>query len=245
MSGNNAYYEVGYTLSKPKLSFTFNDGTYKYGPEPTGVTLTSIAATYNGVNKTLSDFTVSGNNYSITFDDVVISKEGNICNLTNLDIGYSAGSKPITNLGNESDTGAISAGTLANKHSGISSCKGYWPLFYKNVTETKNDDGTFDRLVITADNIRSKLTKSDLKTKASFSITIADGSTSVIIAVPSSWGEIKGIKDVQANADVLDGFSISDLEINGYNENTKYKQTYKLYVFNSAGLGSTTYNVSF
>jgi hypothetical protein len=78
MSGDNTYYEVGYTLSKPKLSFTFNDGTYKYGPEPTGVTLTSIAATYNGVNKTLSDFTVSGNNYSIIFDDVIISKEGSV-----------------------------------------------------------------------------------------------------------------------------------------------------------------------
>ena len=241
-TGANSAYEVGATITNPVISFVFNDGEYQYGPEPTGCEVSAISATYNGVTKTLSDFTKKGTTYSATFDSVVISKEGNICKLSDLDVSYTAGSAPKSNLGNYIEASKIKAGTINNKNTNYTT--GYRPIFYGTFTEVKDDNGEFIRETITTGNIRTKLPNKK-NGKVDFTMTVTAGETSAMIAIPSSWGSIKSIKDVIANADILSSFKTSTVEVNGYGENTNYKTNYTLYVFSTAGFGNTTYDVKF
>ena len=241
-TGANSAYEVGATITNPVISFVFNDGEYQYGPEPTGCEVSAISATYNGVTKTLSDFTKKGTTYSATFDSVVISKEGNICKLSDLDVSYTAGSAPKSNLGNYIEASKIKAGSINNKTTNYTT--GYRPIFYGTFTEVKDDNGDFIRETITTSNIRTKLPNKK-NGKVDFTMTITAGETSAMIAIPSSWGSIKSIKDVDANADILNSFKTSTVEVNGYGENTNYKTNYTLYVFSTAGFGDTTYDVKF
>ena len=181
-TGSGNYYEVGTTLSNPTLSFVFNDGAYKYGPEPTGCEVTSISAKFNGTVKTLDDFTKSGTKYTATYPDATVT-EGSCCQLTDLDVSYSDGVAPNTNLGNTMADNNIKAGNINNKTS--SACIGYRPVYAG--TFTSKTEITSIESLFTADHKKTGSTAHNIKNHTEFSISIPVGTLRVAFAYPAHW----------------------------------------------------------
>ena len=234
------YYEVGYKFT-PSVSFTFEDGKYTYGPEPTGVSVTAISMKDSkNITKTLanSDFTVSGNTYTTTFPEVTISSEGNQYRISDTDISYSAGSVPKSNLGNDYPSGKIAAGTISNKTS--SYVIGYRPV-YLGTFENKNEI-TDISTYFNGKTVRTGADAENFRSGTAYGLNLPTGIARVAFAYPKSWGECKEVVDTGAgNFNIVGSFAKSEIEVAG----TYSSCTYYLYVSDFAsGIGTANkYNI--
>lgn len=104
-------------------------------------------------------------------------------------------------------------------------------------------DNEFNIDSITSDNIRS-LNKSGYEASSLVSLTAPTGNTSVIIAFPSTWGELKKVKDNNAlGAIITDNFIVKTVQVEGANGYTPV--SYKVYIYKSkVKLGEIDYSIS-
>lgn len=206
-------YEVGETVSV-NYSVTFNDGTYSYGPEPTGATATSYTVTDGATNKltqkgSFSDLLVTDNtNYRLTA--TVAHTEGNV---------------PVTNTGNPYAAGKIAAGNAVGNSSYI---KGFRPFFY-GLDKTEN-------VVYDSDLIRRLTNGGAYDASKTLTFTAADlvGVKRFIIAIPSNSiaGDRTGIVSANItssmNADAFEfyeelGTTVSVKGANNYATTAAYR----------------------
>lgn len=187
--------EVG-TMFTPSYRASLNPGSYQYGPA-TGVTATSWTITdTNGGNKNTSSgsftqFQVTDNtNYKITAQ-----------------AQHTEGTIPVTNLGNNYESGKINAGSKSKVSSTVT---GYRNSFYGTFTN-KNE--------LTSNTIRT-LTKSNraLSNGATFNISIPVGALRVVIAYPATLRALTSVLDVNGlNAQIVTSFTESRLNVEGLN----------------------------
>lgn len=212
-------YEVGTTVN-PKYTTSFNAGSYKYGPSPTGVTATSWSITSNDGKETFDTTTGTCNSF-------VVGDSTNY--YLSAIVTYTDGNYAKSNIGNVG-TVKIAGGTKSANSSVI---KGYRNHFY-GAQVTPID--------LTSTNIRN-LTKT---TSNSFSITVPEGTTQVVIALYNKT--LKTVADTGAfGTDIAASFtnisSNSDISVEGANNYTGVN--YNVYVYTpDAALSANKYNVT-
>lgn len=221
-------YEVGTTVT-PDYVATFDDGAYTYGPEPTGVTVTTWEVTstdnesWSSATGNCAQFVVAdGENYSVTAK-----------------ANHTAGDYAKSNIGNVG-TYQLPAGSKSKTSSAIT---GYRKQFYGCKTTAVS---------ITSDNIR---VLNSCKPDATFTgkygsgngflLTVDEGTKQVIIAL---YG--KTLKNVYDNGafgtDIKGSFvevsATSAVSVAGANNYTGVN--YNVYVYTpDAALGANTYDV--
>lgn len=164
ISGGGAF-EVG-TTATPTYKATFEDGTYQYGPEPTGATVTEWSITSN-----------NSDSYSLasgSLKDIYVT-ESTALNVT-ATAKYDDGDYAKTNLGNNS-TVKITAGS---KYKTVSNAvTGYRNSFYGVLNDKTTE---LDSAVI------RNLTKSGKTLKAgdTFTIDVNKNALRTILAVPAN-----------------------------------------------------------
>ena len=203
-------YEVGTTVT-PSYDAKLNIGSYTYGPA-TGVTVdswsitsTSKESSTSNVGSFASFIVTDDTNYTITASAT-----------------HSAGTVPVTNVGNDYETGAIKTGTKSKTSSAI---YGYRNSFY----------GTMDaKDVIDSDKIRA-LTASGyaFANGATMDITIPLDAVRVVIAYPATLRDLTSVLDVNGmNAEIVSGFTKQTIAVKG---NDNYDAiNYKVYTMDYA-----------
>ena len=166
---NAGAHEVG-TVLNPTYTATFDDGSYTYGPEPTGATVESWAVTSNyGESWT----TASGSCEQLTVgDDTNYSVTAKAT--------HTAGSVPKTNIGNDCTDSSkkIAAGTKSKTSSAIT---GYRSYFY-GVLDTSSADAPLTSAII-----RDNLTNGgNYNAAKSFTLNGSATAKRIVIAIPSS-----------------------------------------------------------
>lgn len=215
-------YEVG-TVLTPSYTATFSDGSYTYGPEPTGATVetwtvTSTAdETWDTASATCAELTVEdGTNYYVT----VSAK-------------HTAGSVPKTNIGNDcTDTSKqIAAGTKSKTSSSIT---GYRSFFYGVL------DTTAEEAPLTSELIRDNLTNGG-NYNASKSLTLNGSATAkrMIIAIPSASTR-GGLKEViltsAMNTPITDSYALTEKAIQVEGLNGAVAVDYDVWVYAPASI---------
>lgn len=227
-------YEVG-TVFKPSYSTRFEDGKYTYGPEPSGVTVTSWAvSSSSGDSWTTaagsgSDFTVTDStSYTIT---AVAT--------------HTAGNPAKSNIGNAPSTAyKFAAGTKSATSRKIT---GYRTQFYSaNVTPVSLSSATIRNMagkVKPGNTFNGKYAGNN---KNGFQITIPEGCKQVVIAL---YGKtLKNVYDHAAfGTDIIGSFvevtatAGTEIAVEGANGHTAVN--YKVYVYSpDAALGANTYD---
>lgn len=120
ISTSHQYKEIGATVT-PTYTLSFNPGSYTYGPD-TGVTATSWSASFKGETKT----TQTG-----SFSSLVIT-EGACCSVS-ASVTHTAGTVPVTNLGDEYPSEQIKSSTVTTSKNLYT---GYRPNFYGFLTSS-------------------------------------------------------------------------------------------------------------
>ena len=230
---SNTSYEVGTTVV-PSYSASFEDGKYTYGPEPTGVTVSSwdVTSTSGGswTTNTGSDtsFEVTDNtSYSITARAT-----------------HSEGSAALSNIGNAGSY-KFSSGT---KNATTYTISGYRAQFYGAKVES-------EKIALTSDGIRTLNKCKPGNTfngkyagnnKNGFQITIPEGCKQVVVAL---YGKtLKNVYDHAAfGTDVVGSFvevsATTPISVKGASANST-SVNYNVYVFApDTALGSNTYDV--
>lgn len=214
--------EVG-TMFTPNYTASLNKGNYQFGPD-TGVTVISwnITDTNNGNKNTetgsFNEFQVTDStNYKITAE-----------------VQHSDGVIPLTNLGNNYESGKIIAGTKSKVSLIVT---GFRNSFYGTLTD-KNE--------LTSDIIRT-LTKSNksLTNGSKFDIIIPVGALRVVIAYPATLRQLSSVLDVNGvNAEIVTGFKESIINVEGLNGYQSIE--YKVYILDYANPNnkSNTYKVT-
>ena len=208
-------FEVG-TKVPINYTITFNDGSYSYGPEPTGVTISSCI---------VSDGNSTINFQNGSFDDLLISDETNY-RLT-ATITHTEGKTPITNLGNKYPEGIIKTNSVIEYSNYI---KGFRPFFY-GMSDINKDELIYDSNLIRGLTNGGAYDESKILT---FTAAELNGVKRFIIAIPmSSITELrKGIESAvitsSMNVDVLDFYEELKDEVyvegaNGYLVTVPYK----------------------
>lgn len=220
--GKAGSYEAGTELTGITYSAVFEDGSYSWGPEPTGVEVTAWEIKD-------SNGKVVGTAASGSLDDMEVAADTNYT--ITAKATYGNGDYGKTNLGNTS-TVRIAAG---NKSKTSSAIKGYRNTFYG----TLNDKTT----ELTSAVIRG-LTKSGatLAAGSTFTVDIPSTAQRAIIAVPEGLG-ISGIAHEEGlGAPVLSTFTPVKVTVEGADGNAAI--VYDVYVA-SVGYSSTNhYNVT-
>lgn len=173
--GSNVEGEVGSKYYVPSATLKVTSvGTYSYGPE-TGI----VVQEGNAVVKCTTEGTSAINDSELGLNGTVILPTGNkyvFEDATTKTYSYSAsathtaGSIPLTNLGNPDESKKIQAGTLTK--SGTAKATGYWKSFYGYRTGTTQFE---DPSTLTSDEIRDlgHAVKGKLVTVNSFETTNA------------------------------------------------------------------------
>lgn len=214
--------EVG-TEYTPKYSVGFNAGNYQYGPA-TGVTATAYAVTD----------TNSGSASTQTGSFTAFTVADNTNYRVNVTTTHSAGAVPKTNLGNDYAAGQIQTGTKTAQSAAVT---GYRAWFNYVGGNTEAVDGTW---------IRTNATNKNASGYASFSLSIADGTKRVVVAIPKSKNQkLKSVIDVDGmGLDVKGNFVASVVQVEGLNNYTAVD--YDVWTFTNAnGVSKTTYNFTF
>ena len=164
---NAGSYEVGSKV-KTGYSVSFDDGSYSFGPEPTG----AVATAYSVSNGFVTQATATG-----SFDEITVTDSTDY-KLT-ATVTHTAGNIPVTNTGNEYEAGQITEGSKTGTSSAI---KGYRPFFYGMSKVAKED------IVYNSDLIRSLINGGNYNTQKTIKFTAADmdGVQRFIIAIPAS-----------------------------------------------------------
>ena len=160
-------YEVGKTVNV-NYTVTFEDGSYSYGPEPTGVTAKSYSVTDGVSTKTTS---------AGAFDSVLVTDNTNY-RLT-ATVPHTAGNIPVTNTGNPYEAGQIAEGSANGNSSYI---KGYRSFFY-GMSAVDKDSMVYDSAFIRG------LTNGkayDAKKTLKFTASALEGVKRFVIAIPSA-----------------------------------------------------------
>ena len=214
--------EVG-TEYTPKYSVGFNAGNYQYGPA-TGVTATAYAVTDTNSG---SASTQTGSFTAFTVEDGTNYR-------VSVTTTHSAGAVPKTNLNNDYADGQIKAGTKTAQSAAVT---GYRAWFNYVGTNTDSVDGTW---------IRTNGTNKNASGFNSFSLSIADGTKRVVVAIPKAKNQtLKSVIDVDGmGLDVKGNFVLSTMQVKGLNNYTAVD--YDVWVFtNTNGVSKTTYNFTF
>ena len=219
-------YEVGTNVA-PTYSSTFNAGNYEYGPNPTGVTATTYAASNNKTAETADTATGTFAEYQVV--------DGSNYNIT-LSITYSDGAVPKTALGADYAAGKIVGNTISKTSGNIS---GYRNSFYGTTTDKTAET--------TSDVIRALSQKSNraLANGNTFTVNIPVGAQRVIIAYPATLRAVTSIKDVNGlNADITSAFASSTVSVAGANGYSPIE--YRVYTQDYANANDTanTYAVT-
>lgn len=216
-------YEVG-TVVNPSFTASFEDGSYSYGPEPTGATVSSWAVTstasesWTAANGDCAAVTVfDTTNYSVTAKAT-----------------HTAGNAGKTNLGNDS-TIKIAAGTKSKTSSAIT---GYRNAFHGAKTAA---------VELTSANIRAMT--AEKASSASLSVTVVEGAKQVIIAVPSGRVVTKVADEKAYGTDIFSEFVKSTVSVGGADATAEsignHAKDYNVYVYSpSTALGANTYTVT-
>lgn len=187
--GKAGSYEAGTIVTGITYSASFEDGKYQYGPEPTGVIVSSWEIKGN-------DGVVVGTAASGSIDDITIADNTNYT--ITAKATYSAGNYAKTNLGNES-TVRIAAG---NKSKTSSAIKGYRNSFYGTLADTTT--------ALTSDVIRGlTATGATMVSGSTFKVEIPANARRVIIALPAGV-EFTATHDEGLNAPVESSFTTKE-----------------------------------
>ena len=216
-------YEVGTTVT-PSYSASLTSGSYTYGPE-TGVTATAWSATFNG--ETIK--TQSG-----TFKPVVVTD--GFSQKISITVTHTKGAAPVDNLGNVitdntelSNTQIQSGDKTASTSSAISS-------FRNSFCGSK-----IEAVALNSGNIRAL--SAAKSTNNSLSVTIVEGATQVIIAVPVGRKVTKVADEGAFGTDIFSEFKKTTVSIDG--ASAGYEKDYNVYTYSpSAALGANTYTVT-
>lgn len=212
-------YEVG-SVVNPSYSASFEDGKYTYGPEPTGVTVSSWAVTstasesWTEATGTCAAITVAdGTNYSVTAKAT-----------------HTAGAYGKTNLGNDS-TIQIAAGTKSKTSSAIT---GYRSYFY-GVLDTSSADAPMTSAII-----REQLTNGGAYNSAkSFTLNGSATAKRIVIAIPSSstrGGLNEVILTSAMNTPVTDSYTLTENAVQVEGKNGYTAVDYDVYVYEPAAI---------
>lgn len=219
-------YEVGTTVT-PAYSGTFNAGTYEYGPNPTGVTVTEWDVSNNVTSETKDTQTGSFAQYSVA--------DGANYRIT-VKAVYSDGEIPLTALSAEYETGQITASSKTAQSAAIT---GYRNSFYGTLADKSTE---VTNAVVRG--LRQKSGKA-LANGNTFTVNIPVGAESAIIAYPATLRDLTSIKDVNGlNADITSAFTKSTMDITGTNDYSAI--SYKVYRIDFAKPNDTAnkYNVT-
>lgn len=227
-SNDDKSYEVGTTIN-PAYTAILNPGSYSYGPD-TEVVATSWTATFG-------DLTVASDNGA--FDSIMVTDttNGKIAVTAN----YNTGAVPKDNLGelltdiNELAQCQIHAGSATGYSSTI---KGYRNLFYGSKTEA-----------IEPDFVTIRALNSKISTTNSFTMSIIDQATQVIIAVPVGRKVSKVADEGAFGTDLLPKMTHSIIQVGGADSTSdnigNNIKDYNVYIYSpSTALGANTYTIS-
>lgn len=187
--GKAGNYEAGTIVTGITYSASFEDGKYQYGPEPTGVTVSSWEIKGN-------DGVVVGTAASGSINDITVSDNTNYA--ITAKATYGAGNYAKTNLGNES-TVRIAAG---NKSKTSSAIKGYRNSFYGTFADTTTE--------LTSSAIRGlTATGATMVSGSTFKVEIPANARRVVIALPAGK-EFTATHDEGLNAPVESSFTTKE-----------------------------------
>lgn len=187
--GKAGNYEAGTIVTGITYSASFEDGKYQYGPEPTGVTVSSWEVKGN-------DGIVVGTAASGSINDITIADNTNYT--ITAKATYGAGNYAKTNLGNES-TVRIAAG---NKSKTSSAIVGYRNSFYGTFADTTTE--------LTSSAIRGlTATGATMVSGSTFKVEIPANARRVVIALPAGV-EFTATHDEGLNAPVESSFTTKE-----------------------------------
>lgn len=215
--------EVG-TKVTPTYSFTNSTaGDYKYGPA-TNVTWKDYEATFNSVTKTGA---------SGSFAEIQVT-DGMSLQLTGK-ATHTAGSMPLTALGNNYPEGQIAETT--KDYSYGTKLSGYRNMFVGTMT-TKP-------ATMTSDDIRALANKKASGAANDWSISIPAGTLRVIIALPSGRTLDKVLDVNNSNQNIKGSFSEWSGGVNVAGANGYEPKAYTVYYMDAAsGLKANTFKVT-
>lgn len=224
-SSNVTTVEVGTNIT-PNFNITFNDGTYEYGPDPTG-------SEASGYEVTFGDESLDTSSGSFTAVHVTDSTSMTLT----AKCTYTDGNTPKNNLGLDYVDGKIVGATTTITRT----LKGYRQAFGGG-SESKDIAVSS----ITSNDVRTLAAKGN--GKKTFDVAIDASDIRVIIAFPSSWGSLKSVLDVNdSSKNIVSAFgSATTVSVSGVTANEDMMD-YKLYVMDFAsvyGGEGNTYKVT-
>ena len=241
----NYIVEVGEVIS-PTWKTTFNSGSYSYGPA-TGVTPTQAKVYLSSDPSVLHIINAGEMNNKTGSLSAIRMEDTSTKHYVKVDYGWTQGTtNPVNNFGeiytNVSNNLPIQA-TSGKTDTSTYYIQGYRKAFYGS---------RISPIELNSHNIRSLADNSN-SSNTSFSVSIDQGATQVVIAVPS--GRI--VKKVADNGafgqDILEAFDkytgSSTINVGGADATSSnigsYSTKYNVYVYNpSTPLGSNTYTVT-
>lgn len=240
-------YEVGTKVTGVNYSASFKDGSYTYGPEPTGVVPTkwkitakdgySATVVYsNTITPAEGETAVADSILNVNLDDVTVTDDTNFT--VTAEAQHTEGAIPKTNTGNDCTdlSKKITEGTKSNISDAI---KGYRNFFYGSMITAIDD--------LNSANIRQYLIRSEraVGTSQTFNMSIDEGAKQVIIAFPTNTGKtLSKVLDANAfNTNIVGSFVKSTVEVKGAGDSTAID--YDVWVYTPAtALGANTYSVT-
>lgn len=241
---DNYLVEVGETIT-PTWKTTFSAGSYTYGPA-TGVTSTQAKvylSTKSSSSSTINAGEMNGKTGSLS---VLTLEDTSTKHYAKVDYGWTSGtSTPKDNFGDDH------VNTSKNLPIQAASNKTDTSTYYIQGYRKAFFGSRISPIELTSYNIRS-LANNTNSSNASFTATIDQGATQVVIAVPQG----RVVKKVEDNGafgqDILEAFDkytgSSAVNVGGADATSSnignYSAKYNVYVYNpSTPLGSNTYTV--
>ena len=224
-SSNVTTVEVGTNII-PNFNITFDDGTYEYGPDPTGSEASGYEVTFNGESLKTS---------SGTFTTVHVTDSTSLT--LSAKCTYTDGDTPKNNLGLDYVAGKIVGATKTI----TKTLKGYRQAFAGG-SESKSVSVSS----LVSSDVRALVAKGN--GKKTFDVAIDATDIRVLIAFPSSWGSLKSVLDVNdSSKNIVSAFgSAVTVSVSGATANEDMMD-YKLYVMDFAsvyGGEGNTYKVT-
>lgn len=224
--------EAGTALSSVSLTAaTLNDGTYTYGPDPTGVVASAWAVSRVTSAGTVAITNLEAASLPADTDDndgagFVIGDEGGDSTVSSLKYTvtatHSAGDQALDNLGGDSSPAvAIASGTKSKTTSAYTPYRNY---FYGASTSDADIDSDF---------IRSLTKSNKAYTAGSVTISVPAGTTRICIAcLATKTGVTLVVNETSMGADVTSTFVQTTVDVEGANGYTAV--SYKVWTYEPA-----------
>lgn len=202
ISTSKQYVEVGKTVT-PTFTAIFNDGEYRFGPEPTGVSV--IAGTYDATDMDGREHIASN---SGTFAPYTFGATHGDKYTVTVTCDYGAGSAPKSNIGKEYPAQAFPAmeGCTVSKDL----FESYKPNFYGYKTSS-NKLSTLDNTTITSAVVRNLGTNQKETSAPKTSVKITEKWMQFFYAVPT--GRKTSLTAVDSNNMTLPVTKVADVTV--------------------------------